>query len=73
MVTTSFLSRTTGRPKRHLKKMAARDIPIVLCIPSSFSRQIVNRNAGPSSPLESMGAKRHSDKQTNKLSFMVLP
>ena len=49
------------------------EIPVVLYIASSFSRQIANSNAGPFSTPESMGTKRHSDKQTNKLSFMLLP
>ena len=37
---------------------AGLEIPVFLCITSSFSRQIANHNAGPSSALESMGAIR---------------
>ena len=36
---------------------AGREISVNLCIASAFSRQMANRNAGPVSALESMGAK----------------
>ena len=36
---------------------AGPEIPVDLCIASPFSRQIANANAGPTSALESMGAK----------------
>ena len=38
---------------------AGLEIYVFLCIASSFSRQIAIGNAGPTSTLESMGAKRH--------------
>ena len=37
---------------------AGLEMSVFLCI-ASFSQQIVNGNAGPSSALESMGTKRH--------------
>ena len=38
---------------------AGLDIAVILCIASLFSRQIAIGNAGPTSTLESMGAKQH--------------
>ena len=36
---------------------AGLDIAVILCIASPFSRRIATGNAGPTSTLESMGAK----------------
>ena len=35
------------------------DIAVILCIASPFSRHIAICNGGPTSALQSMGAKRH--------------
>ena len=38
---------------------AGLDIAVILCIALPFSQQIAIINGGPTSALESMGAKRH--------------
>ena len=58
LVKTRSLRRNIDAQVHGYTEYAGLEIPVFLCIASSFSRQIANGNAGPSSALESMGAKR---------------